>query len=209
MLKEELLEIARIAKLNDFIVISDEIYERLVYDTEPICFASLPDMRDSTIVLGGFSKAYAMTGWRIGYALARAEIIEAMTKIHQYTMLCAPIMSQMAAICALKEGEKDVAGMLEEYNYRRKFIFNKLNEVGLHCREPKGAFYCFPSIRATGLTSEEFATQLLFEEKIAVVPGNAFGNYGEGYIRCCYATSLNDIEEAMNRMNNFIKRHHK
>jgi aminotransferase len=201
---EELLTVAGIVKQKDILVISDEIYERLVYDTKPICFASLPGMWDSTIVLGGFSKTYAMTGWRIGYALARPEIIDAMTKIHQYTMLCAPIMAQTAALCALKEGENDVKNMVSEYNYRRKFMYKKFNEIGLSCSEPKGAFYCFPSIKGTGLTSEEFATRLLFEEKVAVVPGDAFGEYGEGYIRCCYATSLNEIEEAIERMSHFI-----
>jgi aminotransferase len=201
---EELLTVAGIVKQKDILVISDEIYERLVYDTKPICFASLPGMWDSTIVLGGFSKTYAMTGWRIGYALARPEIIDAMTKIHQYTMLCAPIMAQTAALCALKEGENDVKNMVSEYNYRRKFMYKKFNEIGLSCSEPKGAFYCFPSIKGTGLTSEEFATRLLFEEKVAVVPGDAFGEYGEGYIRCCYATSLNEIEEAIERVSHFI-----
>jgi aminotransferase len=206
---KELTAIADIVKQKDLLVISDEIYERLVYDTEPICFAQIPGMKDSSIILGGFSKSYAMTGWRVGYALARQEIIDAMTKIHQYTMLCAPIMAQTAALCALKEGENDVKSMVADYNYRRKFMFNKLNEIGLPCSEPRGAFYCFPSVKETGLTSEEFATQLIYEEKVAVVPGDAFGEYGEGYIRCCYATSLDEIEEAIGRMSNFIKNHRK
>jgi aminotransferase len=209
MPREELADIANIVKQKDIIAISDEIYERLVYDTEPICFGSFPGMKESAIILGGFSKTYAMTGWRVGYALARHEIIDAMTKIHQYTMLCAPIMAQTAALCALQEGENDVKSMVAEYNYRRNFMYKKFNEIGLPCPEPKGAFYCFPSIKNTGLSSDEFATQLLFEEKVAVVPGDAFGEYGEGYIRCCYATSLNEIEDAIGRIGNFIKNHSK
>jgi aminotransferase len=206
---KELTDIAEIVKQKDILVISDEIYERLVYETNPICFAGVPGMRDSTVVLGGFSKTYAMTGWRVGYALARHEIIDAMTKIHQYTMLCAPIMAQNAALCALQEGENDVNVMVAEYNYRRKFMYKKLNEIGLPCSEPLGAFYCFPSVKNTGMSSEEFATKLLYEEKVAVVPGDAFGEYGEGYIRCCYATSLNEIEEAIGRIRNFINKHSK
>jgi aminotransferase len=206
---KELTDIANIVKQKDILVISDEIYERLVYETDPICFAGIPGMRDSTVVLGGFSKTYAMTGWRVGYALARREIIDAMTKIHQYTMLCAPIMAQNAALCALQEGENDVNSMVSEYNYRRRFMYTKMNEIGLPCSKPMGAFYCFPSVKNTGMSSEEFATKLLYEEKVAVVPGDAFGEYGEGYIRCCYATSLTEIEEAIGRMRNFINKHSK
>lgn len=202
---EAMKKIAEIAKRKDIIIISDEIYERLVYDTQPVCFASMHGIKNSTIILGGFSKAFAMTGWRIGYALARAEIIDAMTKIHQYTMLCAPIMGQIAATCALKECIEEANTMVSEYNFRRKYLYKKLNEIGLQCNEPQGAFYCFPSIKGTGLSSEEFATQLLYEQKVAVVPGDAFGKNGEGYIRCCYATSLQDIEEAITRIANFIR----
>ncbi|MBI3931303.1 MAG: aminotransferase class I/II-fold pyridoxal phosphate-dependent enzyme, partial [Chloroflexi bacterium] len=168
---------------------------------------TLPGMKESTILLGGFSKAYAMTGWRIGYAAAPKEIIAAMTKIHQYTMMCASTMAQVAAIEALKSGEDSAAEMVEDYNRRRLVIVKGLCDIGLACFEPKGAFYAFPSIKCTGLTSEEFAERLLTEEKVAVVPGSAFGQYGEGYVRCCYATSLADIEEALVRMKRFVARH--
>lgn len=205
--REELMPIAEIAKQQDLLVISDEIYRQLVYGVEPTCFASLPGMKERTILLGGFSKAYAMTGWRVGYAAAPQEIIEAMNRIHQYTMLCAPIMAQKAAIEALKSGEEDVKRMVEEYNQRRRVIVKGLNQIGLTCFEPRGAFYVFPSVKATGLTSEEFANRLLQEEKVAVVPGPAFGQCGEGYVRCCYAASLPDIEEALKRMGRFVERH--
>lgn len=207
MPKEDLAHIADIARQYDLIVISDEIYGRLVYDIDHTCFATLPGMRDRTILLGGFSKAYAMTGWRIGYAAANHEIIEAMTKIHQYTMLCAPIMAQMAAIEALRSAEGEVEAMVKDYDRRRRLMLEGLRNIGLTCFEPKGAFYTFPSIKVTGMTSEEFAERLLLEEKVAVVPGSAFGQYGEGYIRCCYATSLADIEEALRRMGTFISRY--
>jgi aminotransferase len=164
-------------------------------------------MKENTILLGGFSKAYAMTGWRIGYAAANKEVIATMTKIHQYTIMCAPIMGQIAAIEALKSGESSIAEMVEEYNRRRLTIVKGLNDIGLPCFEPKGAFYAFPSIKVTGMTSEEFAEKLLMEEKVAVVPGSAFGQCGEGYIRCCYATSLAEIEEALSRMGRFVEKH--
>jgi aminotransferase len=166
-------------------------------------------MKDNAILLGGFSKAYAMTGWRIGYAAAPREIIAAMTKIHQYTIMSAPTMAQVAAIEALKTGESSVLEMVEDYNRRRKIIIKGFSDIGLSCFEPKGAFYAFPSIAVTGMTSEEFSEQLLIEEKVAVVPGSAFGECGEGYVRCCYATSLADIEEALNRMKRFVKKHRK
>jgi aminotransferase len=188
-------------------VVSDEIYNRLVYGVEHTCFATLPKMKERTILLGGFSKAYAMTGWRVGYAAAIPEIIEAMTKVHQYTMLCAPIIAQMAAIEALRTGEAAVKEMVADYDRRRRVMLKGLNDIGLACFEPRGAFYCFPSVKATGLSSEEFAEQLLVEEKVAVVPGQAFGECGEGYVRCCYATALSDIEEAMRRMGRFVERH--
>ncbi len=207
MTKEQLTLVAEVARRHDLIVISDEIYERLVYNTEHTCFASLDGIKDKTVLLGGFSKAYAMTGWRTGYAAARPEIIEAMTKIHQYTMLCAPIVAQMAAIEALDRGDKEVEVMVKDYDRRRRVMVEGLRDIGLTCFEPKGAFYAFPSIKITGMTSEEFAQRLLLEEKVAVVPGPAFGQCGEGYIRCCYATSLEDIEEALRRMERFIKRH--
>lgn len=205
MLREELAGIARLAQKYNLLVISDEIYARLVYGVEHTCFASLPGVKEQTILLGGFSKAFAMTGWRIGYIAANEQLIEAMLKIHQYTMLCAPTMGQMAAIEALKSGEDDVAKMVKEYDRRRRFMVKRLNEIGLPCFEPKGAFYAFPSIEATGMSSEEFAERLLMEERVAVVPGSAFGQGGEGFVRCCYATSLANIEEALNRMERFIK----
>jgi len=198
-----------VAKRHNLTVVSDEIYARLVYGGEHTCFASLPGMKPNTILLGGFSKAYAMTGWRIGYAAAPREIIAAMTKIHQYTIMSAPTMAQVAAIQALKTGEASVREMVEDYNRRRKVIVQGLCDIGLSCYEPRGAFYAFPSIAATGMTSEEFSEKLLMEEKVAVVPGSAFGACGEGYVRCCYATSLADIEEALARMKRFVHKHRK
>jgi len=207
MPRNKLAQIAEIARRHQLLVISDEIYTKLVYGVEHTCFATLPEMKESTILLGGFSKAYAMTGWRIGYAAASAEVITSMTKIHQYTMLCASIMGQVAAIEALKSGESSVTKMVEEYNRRRLTIVKGLNDIGLSCFEPRGAFYAFPSIKSTAMTSEEFAERLLIEEKVAVVPGSAFGQCGEGYVRCCYATSLADIEEALSRMKRFVEKH--
>ena len=204
---EELAQIAELARQHNLLVISDQVYERLVYGVEQTCFASLPGMQERTILLNGFSKAYAMTGWRIGYAAAKRELIQGMTKIHQYTMLCASIMGQMAAIEALKGGDNEVEAMVTEYDQRRKIMVKGLRDIGLSCFEPKGAFYAFPSIKITGMTSEEFAEKLLIEEKVAVVPGSAFGQHGEGYIRCCYATSLPEIEEALKRMGRFVGRH--
>jgi aminotransferase len=209
MEKQKLLDIAAVAKKHHLTVISDEIYARLTYGVEHTCFASLPGVRDNTILLGGFSKAYAMTGWRIGYAVAPKEIIAAMTKIHQYTIMSAPTPAQVAAIEALKTGEPDVVEMVEDYNRRRKVIVKGFNDIGLPCFEPKGAFYAFPQITPTGMTSEEFSERLLKEEKVAVVPGSAFGKCGEGYVRCCYATSLADIEEALKRMGRFVKKYRK
>jgi aminotransferase len=206
MPREELGKIAKLAQKYGLLVISDEIYARLVYGTEHTCVASLPAMKQQTILLGGFSKAYAMTGWRIGYAAADHQIIEAMTRIHQYSMLCAPITSQMAAIEALRNGESEIEGMVREYDKRRRIMLKRLNEIGLTCFEPKGAFYAFPAIEVTGMTSEEFAEKLLIEEKVAVVPGSAFGQCGEGFVRCSYATSLANIEEATHRMGRFVAR---
>ena len=203
--REELTAIARFAEEHDLIVISDEIYGDLTYGGTPhIAFPSLPGMKERTILLNGFSKAYAMTGWRIGYALGAPEIIAAMTKIHQYTMLCAPITAQIAAIEALRRGEKYMQKMVAEYDLRRAFIYNGFQKMGLKCFEPKGAFYIFPDITATNLTSEEFAENLLMSEHVALVPGSAFGVCGEGYIRCSYATSLDKIDEALQRIGNFV-----
>ncbi len=209
MSRDELADIAKLAAEYDLIVISDEVYDQLVYNGAHTCFATLPDMRDRTIYLGGFSKAYAMTGWRIGYAAARADILEAMMKVHQYAMMCAPTMAQEAAIEALRHGDDAVAEMVAEYDRRRRVIVKGLNDIGLPCFEPQGAFYAFPSVKGTGLTSEEFAEKLLFEEKVAVVPGSAFGASGHGYVRCCYAVSLPTIEEALERIRRFVEKHRK
>ncbi|MFC1904286.1 aminotransferase class I/II-fold pyridoxal phosphate-dependent enzyme [Chloroflexota bacterium] len=207
MPREKLAQIAEVARRHQLIVISDEIYGQLVYGVEHTCMAALPEMKENTILLSGFSKAYAMTGWRIGYAATSKNIIAAMTKVHQYTMMCASTMAQVAAIEALKSGERNVREMVEDYNRRRQFIVKGLNDIGMPCFEPLGAFYAFPSIKATGMTSEEFAEKLLGEEKVAVVPGSAFGQCGEGYVRCCYATALADIEEALSRMKRFVDKY--
>jgi len=204
--RSELIQIAQLAEKYDLLVISDEIYASLVYGVEHTCFSSLPGMKERTILIGGFSKSYAMTGWRIGYVAAKREFIQAMTKIHQYTMLCVPTMAQMAAIEALKHGESEVEKMIQDYDRRRRIMLKGLSDIGLPCFESKGAFYAFPSIKATGMTSEQFAEGLLKEEEVAVVPGSVFGQCGEGFIRCCYATSLANIEEALKRMGSFVKR---
>jgi aminotransferase len=207
MSKEKLTQIAQLAVSRNLLVISDEIYSRLVYGIEEVCFSALQGMKENTILLGGFSKAYAMTGWRLGYAAGNQDIIAAMTKIHQYTMLCAPIIAQKAAIEALKFGEPDVQEMVTDYNRRRLVMVKGMNSIGLTCFEPKGAFYVFPSIKASGMSSEEFSEKLLFEEKVVVVPGTAFGACGEGHVRCCYATSLPEIEEALVRIKKFLVKH--
>ena len=209
MKAEDLQALVDIIIKNDLIVLSDEIYAELTYEGEHVSIASFPGMRDRTIVFNGFSKAFAMTGWRIGYACGHPDIINAMNKIHQYTIMCAPIMAQMAAIEALRHGEGEMRKMVENYNYRRKLMLNGFRQVGLSCFEPRGAFYCFPSIKNIGMNSEDFCEKLLKEEKVAVVPGNAFGNCGEGYIRCCYAASVANIEEAIERMGHFLARHRK
>ena len=206
MSRRELEDIADIAKKRDLMVISDEIYERLVYGTEHTYFASLPDMAERTVHLSGFSKSYAMTGWRIGYACGQPEIIEAMMKVHQYTMMCAPIQGQMAAIEALRSGDRAVEDTREEYNRRRHLMVRGLNRLGLSCLEPQGAFYTFPSIKSLDMSSEEFAERLLMEEKVALVPGSAFGPSGEGHVRCCYAVATDEIEEALVRIGRFVGR---
>jgi len=206
MPRKKLLQIAELAQRYNLVMISDEIYSQLVYEREHTCVAALPGMQERTIFLGGFSKAYAMTGWRIGYAVASAEIIAAMTKIHQYTIMSAPTMSQVAAVEALKNGDESAREMVADYNRRRLVMVQGLCDIGLSCFNPQGAFYAFPSIRSTGMTSEEFAHNLLKEEKVAVVPGNAFGKCGEGYVRCCYATSLKELYEALERMKRFLNR---
>lgn len=207
MTRGKLLEVAEVARRHNLLVISDEIYARLVYGIEHTCFATLPQMKERTVFLGGFSKAYAMTGWRVGYAAASKKVIAAMTKIHQYTIMSASTMGQIAAIEALKSGEDSITEMVKDYNRRRMVMVKGLRNIGLTCFEPKGAFYAFPSIKTTGMTSEEFAEKLLLEEKVAVVPGTAFGQCGEGYVRCCYATSLADINEALKRMGRFVDKY--
>ena len=207
MSRDRLLDIARLAQDHDLLVISDEIYDRLVYGFEHTCFASLPGMRQRTILLGGFSKAYAMTGWRIGYAAAPAEILAAMRKVHQYTIMSAPTTAQYAALEALKHGEEAVQQMRARYDRRRRLIVDGLNNIGLTCFEPRGAFYAFPSIAITGMTDEEFSERLLMEEKVACVPGSAFGASGAGHVRCSYATAYDQIELALERMARFAQRH--
>ena len=210
MTRKDLEAVADFAEKHDLIVISDEIYGDLTYGGEEhVCFSSLPRMKDRTILLNGFSKAYAMTGWRIGYALGNPEVIAAMTKIHQYTMLCAPITAQVAAVEALRHGEKYMKKMVAEYDRRRRLIYDGLTKMGLECFEPKGAFYIFPSIKSTGYTSDEFAEKLLTTEHVALVPGSAFGQCGEGHVRCSYATAIDKISEALNRIENFLKNHRK
>ncbi len=207
MTREDLEALVPIIIKNDLIVISDEIYGELTYSGEHVSIATFPGMKDRTILMDGFSKAYAMTGWRVGYACAHKDIIAAMNKIHQYTIMCAPIMGQIAAVEALRNGEAEMREMVENYNYRRKILLKGLNSIGLECFEPQGAFYCFPSIASTRLSSEEFCQLLLEEYKVAVVPGNAFGSNGEGFIRCCYAVSVANIEVAITRMGEFVKKH--
>ncbi|MGA0846131.1 MAG: aminotransferase class I/II-fold pyridoxal phosphate-dependent enzyme [Luteolibacter sp.] len=204
---DDLRGIAELAIRHDLIVITDEIYSELRYGDEAhVSIASLPGMRERTILLHGFSKAFAMTGFRLGYACAPQPIIEAMMKIHQYAMLCAPIMSQNAAIEALENGRSAMLEMRDSYHQRRDFLVRKLNELGLECHTPGGAFYVFPDIRSTGLSSKEFATRLLEDQNVACVPGNAFGDSGEGFLRCCYATAFDEIRLATDRIGSFLKK---
>jgi len=204
--REHLLEVAAVAEKYDLVVISDEIYERLVYGVEHICFAALPGMYERTILLSGVSKAFAMTGWRIGYATAPPAIMEAMRKLHQYLIMSAPTIGQVAALEALQYGEADVRMMVADYDRRRRLIVDGFRSLGLPCFEPRGAFYCFPDIRGTGLTDEEFCEQLLHEERVAVVPGSAFGDSGAGFIRASYTASYENIERALERMTRFMQR---
>ena len=204
--RDRMLEIAKIAEKHDLLVISDEIYDRLVYGISHIQFATLPNMRERTIVLGGFSKSHAMTGWRIGYAVAPSGIIDAMRRIHQYTIMSAPTVAQYAALKAL-EHEEEVQAMVAEYDRRRKLLVNGLNQLGLDCFEPRGAFYAFPRIKASGMDENTFSEKLLYEEKVAMVPGSAFGVSGEGFVRACYATSYEKIEEALERLHRFMQRY--
>lgn len=205
MPQEELAKIAALAVKHDLLVFTDEIYSELLYDgRQHKSIVEFPGMRERTILLHGFSKAFAMTGWRLGYACAPAPLREAMMKIHQYCMLCAPIMSQMAGIEALKMGETAYEDMRQSYEQRRNLIVSRLNGMGLHCFNPGGAFYVFPEIRSTGLTSKEFAIQLLEKKSVAVVPGSAFSSAGEGFVRCCYATAPELIAKAMDLMEEFV-----
>jgi aminotransferase len=205
--RQVLLEIAHIAEKHDLVVISDELYDQLVYGVQHVCFPALPGMRQRTILLGGFSKNYAMTGWRAGFACAPADIITGLIRIHQYTIMSAPTMSQLAALEAIQHGDQFVAQMRDEYNRRRKLIVAGLNQLGLPTFEPHGAFYAFPNVAITGMDDETFAQKLLSEERVAVVPGSSFGAGGEGYVRCSYATAYEKIEEALRRMQNFMHRH--
>lgn len=199
-------EVADVAEAHDLFVFSDEIYDRLVYGVEHVCFPSLPGMRHRSLLLGGFSKDYAMTGWRLGYACGPAPVIAGLRKMHQYIIMSAPTTAQAAALTALRDCQQDVENMRRAYDERREVIVNGLNQIGLPTFEPRGAFYCFPDIRPSGLTSEAFSERLLFEEQVALVPGSAFGPSGEGYVRCAYATSLTNIEEALGRIERFLNK---
>ncbi len=206
MTREDLMAIREVILEHDLLVISDEIYADLSYGDRHVSIASLPDMRDRTIVINGFSKAFAMTGWRLGYAMGPADILTQMTKVHQFAIMCAPTVSQYAAIEAMKSGAKDVKMMRDAYNARRRFLLKSFSDMGIPCFEPFGAFYMFPNIKEFGMTSEEFASRLLAEEKVAVVPGTAFGDCGEGHLRISYAYSLRELKTAMERISRFITR---
>lgn len=206
MRRKDLEEIAQVIIEKDLLVISDEIYSELSYGERHVSIASLPGMKERTILINGFSKSYAMTGWRLGYATGPAEIIKQMLKIHQFAIMCAPTTSQYAAVSALQNGDKDVEQMREAYNQRRRYLVHALREMGMECFEPFGAFYVFPSIKKFGMTSEEFASRLLQEEKVAVVPGTAFGDCGEGFLRISYAYSLEDLKKALERLERFVRK---
>ena len=206
MEQKDLEAIAKVIIEKDLYVLSDEIYSELTYKEVHVSIASIPDMQERTILINGFSKAYAMTGWRLGYACGPRKIIEQMTKLHQYAIMCAPTTSQYAAVEALRNGDDDVAMMREAYNQRRRYLVHAFKEMGLECFEPYGAFYIFPCIKEFGMTSEEFASRFLMEEKVAVVPGTAFGDCGEGFLRISYAYSLENLKEALGRMQKFIDR---
>ncbi|MBQ1852631.1 MAG: aminotransferase class I/II-fold pyridoxal phosphate-dependent enzyme [Lachnospiraceae bacterium] len=209
MTEADLKEIAEICVEKDIVVLSDEIYSELTYGMKHVSIASFPGMRERTIVINGFSKGHAMTGWRLGYACGPEEIIRQMTKIHQFAIMCAPTMSQYAAIEALRNGDEDVAMMRDSYDKRRRFVVHELRDMGLPCFEPYGAFYVFPCIREFGMTSEEFATKLLMEQKVAIVPGTAFGDCGEGFLRISYAYSLENLKKALGRLRIFTEQHRK
>jgi aminotransferase len=206
MTRERMLEVAAVAERHDLIVFSDEIYDRLVYDVDHTCFAALPNMQERTVLMGGFSKAYAMTGWRLGWVAAPADLTQAIAKIHQYAIMSAPTMSQYAGLEAIRQGEASVRAMVAEYDRRRQVIVNGLNTIGLHTFEPQGAFYAFPQVSHLGLSSEVFVERLLLEEQVAVIPGDAFGPSGAGHVRACYATSMDKIEEALERIERFVRK---
>lgn len=207
MSRQHLAEIAQLAEKHDLLVISDEIYDRLVYGVPHTQFATLPNMRERTIVLSGFSKSHAMTGWRIGYAVGNADVIAAMRKVHQYTIMSAPTTAQVALIETLHTAEPDVESMREEYDRRRKLIVSGFNQLGLACFEPRGAFYAFPKIATSGMNETDFAERLLQEERVAMVPGSAFGESGRGFVRASYATAYEKIEQALARLDRFMRRH--
>ena len=205
--RDDLAAIAEVVEAHDLVVVTDEIYDRLVYGGhQHTAFSSLPGMRDRTVLIGGFSKSYAMTGWRIGYVAAPEALMTGIAKVHQYGIMCAPTAAQFAAIAALRIGEPFVLEMLAEYDRRRELMTRRFNEIGLHCFEPHGAFYCFPNITSTGLDDEAFARELLLEEHVAVVPGSAFGPSGAGHVRACYATAYEQIVEAMDAVERFVQR---
>ncbi|KKX52616.1 aminotransferase [Brevibacillus borstelensis] len=206
MTAEEWSKLLPVIEKHDLLVISDEIYAELTYGRMHDSIAALPGMKDRTILISGFSKAFAMTGWRLGYVCASPDLLAGMLKIHQYTMLCAPVMAQMAALEALRHGQADMERMVESYRQRRNFVVQGFQDIGLACHEPEGAFYAFPSIRSTGLEAAEFAERLLMEEKVAVVPGDVFGDCGKGHIRCSYATSLEQLQKALERMGRFVQK---
>ena len=204
MERKDLEAIAKVCIEKDILVMSDEIYAALTYKEKHVSIAEIEGMKERTILINGFSKAYAMTGWRLGYACAPKELIQQMTKIHQFAIMCAPTISQYAAVEALKNGDKDVEEMRQAYNQRRRFLMDSFKKMGLDCFEPFGAFYVFPCIKEFGMTSEEFATKFLQEEKVAIVPGTAFGDCGEGFLRISYAYSLENLKEAIGRLERFI-----
>ena len=202
--REDLEALAEVLRGTDIMVISDEIYAELTYGQHHVSMANIPDMYERTIVVNGFSKAYSMTGWRMGYICGPKELIAAMTKLHQYGIMSAPTTSQYAAIEAVRNGDHDIEAMRDEYDGRRRFLLEGFHKLGLECFEPKGAFYTFPCIKSTGLTSEEFCDRFLAEERVAVIPGSAFGPGGEGYVRACYAASMKNLDEALKRLERFL-----
>ena len=202
--REDLEAIAQVLRGTDIMVVSDEIYAELTYGQHHVSLANLPDMYERTLVVNGFSKSHAMTGWRMGYVCGPAPIVKQMLKLHQFGIMSAPTTSQYAAIEAMRNGDHDIEKMRDEYDGRRRYLVEGLRRIGLPCFEPRGAFYVFPDIRPTGLSSEEFCERFLMEEKVAVIAGNAFGPSGEGFVRCCYATSMKDLSEALTRMEHFL-----